>query len=463
MKIAVCVKQVPDAAVHKRIDPATKRLDRSGEAALNPVDANAVEEALRIKDVDRRRRGRGRLARAREGAWTRCARRSRWAPTVPCSSPTTAAAGSDLVATSYALAQRARARGRRPRPLRPAGLRLRRRRALGRRRRAAPAADDLAGGGADARERLGHRQAPDRVRLRRHSRRAARRRRGRRLDQRAALPVAQGDHGREEEAAGRALPRRARRRGRPRRRGRARAPRCSRSRSRRRGATRGRSRTTGPARSRSSPSWRRSGSYDDPRLPRASRRRAAEGLARRPLEGRGPRAATSPPSILGSGVEGLAADAGRYGAATVYVADDPKLEAPLPQPRVDALAQLVRDKGYRDRALRAVDPLGRHRRRRSRRGSTPGSTGSSSTSAEQDGQLVGKQTGARRLRARRRGLALDTAARALPRRRLRSGRDRRRGQRREARGRASRSTRCSPRWSSRRTRSRPARRSRTRT
>ena len=49
--------------------------------------------------------------------------------------------------------------------------------------------------------------------------------------------------------------------------------------------------------------------------------------------------------ILGSGVEGLAADAGRYGAATVYVADDPKLEAPLPQPRVDALAQLVRDKG----------------------------------------------------------------------------------------------------------------------
>jgi electron transfer flavoprotein beta subunit len=51
MKIAVCVKQVPDAAVAKRIDPATKRLDRSGEAALNPVDANAVEEGLRLKDA----------------------------------------------------------------------------------------------------------------------------------------------------------------------------------------------------------------------------------------------------------------------------------------------------------------------------------------------------------------------------------------------------------------------------
>ena len=51
MKIAVCVKQVPDATVHKRIDPPTKRLDRSGEAALNPTDLNAVEEALRIKEA----------------------------------------------------------------------------------------------------------------------------------------------------------------------------------------------------------------------------------------------------------------------------------------------------------------------------------------------------------------------------------------------------------------------------
>jgi electron transfer flavoprotein beta subunit len=50
MKIAVCVKQVPDATVQKRIDPATKRLQRSGEAALNPFDVHAVEEALRIKE-----------------------------------------------------------------------------------------------------------------------------------------------------------------------------------------------------------------------------------------------------------------------------------------------------------------------------------------------------------------------------------------------------------------------------
>src|ERR687887_1903054 len=49
MKIAVCVKQIPEGS--RRIDPATKRLDRSGEGALNPFDANAVEEALRLKDA----------------------------------------------------------------------------------------------------------------------------------------------------------------------------------------------------------------------------------------------------------------------------------------------------------------------------------------------------------------------------------------------------------------------------
>jgi electron transfer flavoprotein beta subunit len=50
VKIAVCVKQVPEAA-HRRIDPGTKRLDRSGEGALNAFDANAVEEALRVRDA----------------------------------------------------------------------------------------------------------------------------------------------------------------------------------------------------------------------------------------------------------------------------------------------------------------------------------------------------------------------------------------------------------------------------
>ena len=51
MKIAVCVKQVPDATSHKRLDGSTQRLDRSGEGVLNATDVNAVEEALRLKDA----------------------------------------------------------------------------------------------------------------------------------------------------------------------------------------------------------------------------------------------------------------------------------------------------------------------------------------------------------------------------------------------------------------------------
>jgi electron transfer flavoprotein beta subunit len=51
VKIAVCVKHVPEDTTHARIDPSTKRLDRSGEGAINPFDTHAVEEALRVKDA----------------------------------------------------------------------------------------------------------------------------------------------------------------------------------------------------------------------------------------------------------------------------------------------------------------------------------------------------------------------------------------------------------------------------
>ncbi len=45
--------------------------------------------------------------------------------------------------------------------------------------------------------------------------------------------------------------------------------------------------------------------------------------------------------LLGPGTKELAREAGRFGAQKVFVAEAPELEAPLPQPRVDALAQLV--------------------------------------------------------------------------------------------------------------------------
>jgi electron transfer flavoprotein alpha subunit len=50
--------------------------------------------------------------------------------------------------------------------------------------------------------------------------------------------------------------------------------------------------------------------------------------------------------VLGSGVAELAPQAGTFGAKRVLVVDDPALEAPLPQPRVDALAQIARDRGF---------------------------------------------------------------------------------------------------------------------
>ena len=51
MKIAVCVKAVPDAAAGRRIDPATSRLDRSGELTISEWDTYPVEEALKLRDA----------------------------------------------------------------------------------------------------------------------------------------------------------------------------------------------------------------------------------------------------------------------------------------------------------------------------------------------------------------------------------------------------------------------------
>jgi electron transfer flavoprotein alpha subunit len=50
--------------------------------------------------------------------------------------------------------------------------------------------------------------------------------------------------------------------------------------------------------------------------------------------------------VAGSGAGAIAADAGRCGAAVVFAADDERLAAPLPQPRVDVLAALVREEGF---------------------------------------------------------------------------------------------------------------------
>jgi electron transfer flavoprotein alpha subunit len=60
--------------------------------------------------------------------------------------------------------------------------------------------------------------------------------------------------------------------------------------------------------------------------------------------------------VCGAGVKELAASAGRFGAKRVFAADDPALEAPLPQPRVDVLAGLVGEHGF-DTVLFAASVL----------------------------------------------------------------------------------------------------------
>jgi len=102
MKIAVCVKSVPEG--NSRIDPGTNRLDRSGEGALNAFDANALEEALQLKDAT----GEGEVVLVSLGpAKAQDALRKALAMGADRAVLVTdeAAAGSDLVATSSVLAK----------------------------------------------------------------------------------------------------------------------------------------------------------------------------------------------------------------------------------------------------------------------------------------------------------------------------------------------------------------------
>ena len=106
MKICVLVKEVPDAAVEKRIDTSTGRMDRSGEKNLNPYDTHAIEAAMQIKEggavpveeVVAVTMGPDSAVRALHKAVSLGADRS-----VHLSDE--ALAGSDVAATGYALAQ----------------------------------------------------------------------------------------------------------------------------------------------------------------------------------------------------------------------------------------------------------------------------------------------------------------------------------------------------------------------
>jgi electron transfer flavoprotein beta subunit len=106
LKVCVLVKEVPDAAVEKRIDPSTGRMDRSGEKNLNPYDTHAIEAAMQLREggdveVDEIvavTMGPESAARALHKAVSLGADRS-----LHLSDP--ALAGSDVAATGYALSK----------------------------------------------------------------------------------------------------------------------------------------------------------------------------------------------------------------------------------------------------------------------------------------------------------------------------------------------------------------------
>ena len=360
MKIAVCVKQVPEGGT-KRIDPQTLRLDRSGEAGLNPFDTNAIEEALRASGSLRRRRDRARLDGPRAGRRRPCARGSRWAPTAPCSSPTTSAAGSDLVATSAVLAKALEREG--------ADLVLFGQQASDSdgavlcaavaERLRLPLVSQVSG--LELKDGAVDGEAADGVRLRPHRGAAAggRRRLGR--DQRASLPVAEGDHGCEVEAAGEPGRRRARARRGGRRARAARARRCA-------------ALGSPPPRGDTLKLEDDGSAAAEGRRP-ARREEAAvrtlvflehhdgadpEGLARRALQGgvarrrgRHPRRrrapATRPPRLARTARRRCTSPTRRSSRRR------------SPQPRVDVLAKVARGRGVRRGLLR---PVGARRRRR---------------------------------------------------------------------------------------------------
>jgi electron transfer flavoprotein beta subunit len=103
VKIAVCVKEVPEAVAARRIDPQTKRLDRSGEGMLNAFDANAVEAGLRVKESEEENEVVV-VSLGPEGALDSLRKALAMGADRAVLVSDEAAAGSDLVATSRALA-----------------------------------------------------------------------------------------------------------------------------------------------------------------------------------------------------------------------------------------------------------------------------------------------------------------------------------------------------------------------
>jgi electron transfer flavoprotein alpha subunit len=150
--------------------------------------------------------------------------------------------------------------------------------------------------------------------------------------------------------------------------------------------------------------------------------------------------------LLGSGVNELAAEAGKYGAQRVHVDDDVLLDKPLPQPRVDALETLLGDQQF-DAVLFASSVLSADIAAALAARLDAGLNYDLTDLAVEDGKLVGKRPAL--------GDSVYARAPSSPRKSAAAPRSRRSS-------RAFRTSRSRRRWSNRPTRKARARRSRTR-
>ena len=424
MKIAVCVKEVPDAGPNRRIDPGTLRMDRSGDRSLNAFDLNAIEEALRIRDAA----GEGEVVLVSMGA-SRALESMRKGLAMGADRALLVsdegAAGSDLVATSYVLAAALKAE--------------------------APDVVLFGQQASDADGAVLWAAVADRLRMPVVSqiselevadgKATAKRQTEFGYDRISAplpavlavadslneprYPSLKGIMGAKKKPQDtKTLADSASRRTAPARPARARP--SSPWASRRRAATPSRSRTTDRARRRSSTSSWKGSSYEHPRLPGAPRLRDPEGRRsacspRRRSSTRTPRPSSSDPACAS-----IAAGAGRYGA-------DEGLRGRRPRARgAPAAAARGRDQqaragpGLRHRALRRV---GAGRRRGRRRLGTARRRAQLGPGRPRLGRrrAGGQALGAGRHGAGRRGLEGRAEARPGARRLLRPGREGRRG------------------------------------
>ena len=197
MNVAVCLKQIPDRAGRRpRPRDATRSCGSESWCSTTPIPTGS-----RWPSSSSTARGGARsilVSMAPTPRRAGFAPPSRWARRVPCSSATRAPR-TDALGTAKVLAA-AIAGSPRPRPRRHrVDRRLHRHAARPARRAPRPPVDHLCQARRDRRfDRP--RPAPDRVRLRRGREPAAGAPHGHRRRRRAALPLVQGDHGRQVQA-----------------------------------------------------------------------------------------------------------------------------------------------------------------------------------------------------------------------------------------------------------------------